>query len=815
MNGAVRRLLAAFDGLYNQMLRHLIASLTAIAVFALMLHALTVVIGDVMGLEEAMSLWAHIAWKMQAPPLLVRLLVSTLWQVLCLVIFRGPIHRLAVVARSDLASKWPGFVPLESEQPEDASARSTAYEGVGLHIALAVLAVPVLAQPTIVPLDMGPMSTIERVTNTLDGTAVLASRESFNGFYHRFLKPDRLTYALRGTTDDGFERTLLMSEREDRAIEAGDVLATLIAPDDQDDQPMMDRWDALIWEAAGNDPTRFAHIKAVMWVESAGRQFAVSRTGCMGLMQFCSGTARSAPFQTIFGRGEVFTCRCGRTSCRVERATQREMESGDASLIARHSGDYPCDVQDARFDGRKSIFAGARYLADLDEELGGNLALMYIGYNSGPHVARRAVQMLGGRTDASLNEIGTVLTAAMKPYHGSRSARRARGLLERHLPKLMRAFERYEADAYDTHDPMRAIAAIPQHDALGRPLKGEAKATPSTPSAPADLTADAAVADVEAAPKPQRPSDTTALPPTAIDRTGDGFEGLAEHSPPTLAQEHCVVPPKTSLSKDAVAIPFMEGITLNVPRDEVLAQEGSGRLDHHFKEQRQLAIHHDLHERAEALTGTSRALVPPLAYIGRYVFGLESERFTYTMNPHTGRYDDLRIALTTRRDAPQRFRRYHTLRARLSEALGAPIQEELLVRHEDVGEALRPRDMDSSWRSHRVRTRSVWRTKNLGVELVSRGGRPDGQRHYVADLYIWASSADTHFEARASRWEGFATFALPDKEADLLYTANSAQHPAPTPLDEATAPSPAAKRQRATERTPSRKETKKAQPSPT
>ena len=44
------------------------------------------------------------------------------------------------------------------------------------------------------------------------------------------------------------------------------------------------------------DPeTQAAFIKAFMWVESGGRQFAVSSTGCAGLMQFCPGTART-PF---------------------------------------------------------------------------------------------------------------------------------------------------------------------------------------------------------------------------------------------------------------------------------------------------------------------------------------------------------------------------------------------------------------------------------------------------------------------------------------------------------------------------------------
>ena len=62
-------------------------------------------------------------------------------------------------------------------------------------------------------------------------------------------------------------------------VHVGLAFAAELPPDGGDAQPMIDRWDEMIWEVAGGDATRFTQIKAVMWVESAGRQFAVSRTG--------------------------------------------------------------------------------------------------------------------------------------------------------------------------------------------------------------------------------------------------------------------------------------------------------------------------------------------------------------------------------------------------------------------------------------------------------------------------------------------------------------------------------------------------------
>jgi hypothetical protein len=69
---------------------------------------------------------------------------------------------------------------------------------------------------------------------------------------------------------------------------------------------------------------------------------------------------------------------------------------------------------------------------------------MYIGYNSGPSVARQVWADVGADPAADLTDIEPHLADAMRPYFAESADRRARSLLETHLPKLRRAYERYE-----------------------------------------------------------------------------------------------------------------------------------------------------------------------------------------------------------------------------------------------------------------------------------------------------------------------------------------------------------------------------------
>jgi hypothetical protein len=301
---------------------------------------------------------------------------------------------------------------------------------IGFTVGVTLLLIPFIIQPTLVP-GWSPSSWGQRAANLADGTAVHALQDSVIGLYRQlYAKP---VVAKVGVTSKDLDHSMDVIEHPEIELP--------VVQDGND--PMMDRWNDQIMKSVRGDLDRFATVKAFMWVESAGRQYAVSHTGCAGLMQFCGPTARSAPFRDVFGPGQVYTCSCQKRDCRIPRDVQRDLESGIRERIEKHSQSFPCHLTDARFNPAKIIEAGAIYVDKLHTQLGGNLYLMYIGYNSGPKVAQRAFDALGRRGDASLEEIAAVLPEAMRPTYGPGSDARARSLVNTHLPKLMKAKMRY------------------------------------------------------------------------------------------------------------------------------------------------------------------------------------------------------------------------------------------------------------------------------------------------------------------------------------------------------------------------------------
>jgi soluble lytic murein transglycosylase-like protein len=310
-----------------------------------------------------------------------------------------------------------------------------------------ILLVPFVLQPTLVPQYTTTQSWLERGANLADGTASRFVADSVVGLYRKlYAEPVEAEGGVSGAEVDAAQpsrdtpasdKPLVDTPSENPGIEP----TPHVAPVPDADQPLMDRWDEHIRRAAGDDPAKFAHIKAFMWVESAGRQFAVSTTGCSGLMQFCAGTARSRPYRKVFGTGSVYTCNCD-GPCRIDKRTRRSLETGVADPAAL-SDLFPCELTDARFDPARSIRAGALYVDRLAQRFDGNIYLMYIGYNSGPAVAAEVFNRLGRDDDASLDDIELHLVDAMRPHYGSGSRRRARSLLRTHLPKIKRAYQRY------------------------------------------------------------------------------------------------------------------------------------------------------------------------------------------------------------------------------------------------------------------------------------------------------------------------------------------------------------------------------------
>lgn len=326
----------------------------------------------------------------------------------------APVHLVGLVAG------WPLFRRAFVAQRWVATRIAHWFEGWRrLQIGLAALAwtlslavaTALVVQPGLEPLELHSRVWLGRTANLLDGTASLETYAMGRGLWLRW-QGEPIPGEFSVGTADLQVRTL--------------------------DGPLMARWDPLLRDAT-TGPEHFAQTKAFMWVESAGRQFAVSRTGCAGLYQFCVSTAKRHPFEGIFGVGAVAACSCGARPCRVEPGLRDALET-DAEALEEHDG-FPCSPTDARFDPKRAIPAGAAFVQELSDDLGGNLLLMYIGYNSGPAVAKKLARVVG--TDATIETLRPHLGSVLKRWYGASAEARADGLLEVHLPKLQRAYRHY------------------------------------------------------------------------------------------------------------------------------------------------------------------------------------------------------------------------------------------------------------------------------------------------------------------------------------------------------------------------------------
>ena len=436
MNKTGRFILNVGKGFYDILATYLLLWMLYITVVSLGLHALFSLLAQGLGYESAELLWRNVAWRAGLDGLWVRLGVYGVAQAVIFWLLRPVLAWLLGAGERMFDGVQRLHVSVGRYLPN-----VRAVVGALFSLMITVLLVPFVLQPTIVGFAFHERAMWERAANLMDGQATLGFADSVVGFYRKlYAEPVK---PVEGIEQEALERVFVErpSPVEQEEWESGGS-AGPIAPLDGSSQPLMDRWDPYIMAAAGQDPERFAMIKAFMWVESGGRQFAVSHTGCAGLMQFCGGTARRSPFQEIFGRGQIYRCQCN-GPCRIDREAQRDMERGDESLLRLRSAEFPCDLTDARFNAERSIRAGARYIADLHAEFGGNIYLMYIGYNSGPGVARKVYARLGRNADATLEEIEVHLADSMLQWYGVGSYSRARSLVRTHLPKIKKAQERY------------------------------------------------------------------------------------------------------------------------------------------------------------------------------------------------------------------------------------------------------------------------------------------------------------------------------------------------------------------------------------
>lgn len=435
-------------GIYNILSTYLLGWVLVLSTLALGLHFLTEFIVGHFDFDRADQFWEFAAWRLGVDSMLLRFAVYGGIQGSILYFGRGLWGGLQSRAEAAFDVVATRVRRVTATRPR----LDLLIRGV-FTVAVTVVLVPFVVQPTMVGGGLSGSHWMERTANLADGTASRNVIDSVVGAYRQFIVDD---VASHGGVDAGDVTTSLTDEpgvprrpNITHDVDAPDQPRPVDSPPAPvGNEPMMDRWDPTIVEITGGDPQLFAFVKAFMLVESSGRQFAVSHTGCSGLMQFCAGTARRQPFRSIFGAGSVYTCGC-HPNCSTPRPVIQALETGDRRSIPDLESQFPCDLTDARFDGRKSIRAGTRYIKDLANSYDGNLYLMYIGYNSGPGVANTIWRSIGRRGDATLQEIGPHLAPALRPHFHGASDRRARSLVNTHLPRLRGSYNRYRAQADD------------------------------------------------------------------------------------------------------------------------------------------------------------------------------------------------------------------------------------------------------------------------------------------------------------------------------------------------------------------------------
>lgn len=436
-------------GIYDILAAYLLIWVIYLALVSLAFHTIATLIIGGMGYDETYLFWRKHAFTYQISPLTLRLIVFGSAHLVVLFLLRNIIRNTMASGEYvfDLVQKV--YLKIGAKLPSVQRIVGTTFT-----IMVTLLLIPFVLQPTTVGMRMDADAWKARAVNLIDGRASLGLADSVIGFYRKFWAEPVIVPEQKISKKD-----LKDAFKQDTPNNKPGPYT--LKPNQMRKSPLMDRWDPLIWKAANNDRRRFAMIKAFMYVESGGKQFAVSHTGCAGLMQFCSGTAKRGPFKAIFGRGQVYACGCRKTSCRVDRAVQRDLESGDIRLIKSHANNFPCEITDARFDASKAIRAGAKYIELLDNSVNGNIYLMYVGYNSGPRIAKRVFNQTQNKGTADLSEIETHLANEMLPYYGQGSHARARSLLRTHLPKIKRAYDRYYMESLNKRPDISTPDGVP------------------------------------------------------------------------------------------------------------------------------------------------------------------------------------------------------------------------------------------------------------------------------------------------------------------------------------------------------------------
>ncbi len=184
----------------------------------------------------------------------------------------------------------------------------------------------------------------------------------------------------------------------------------------------VNQYDNLINKYSTKRGVKPAVVKAMIAWESGGDPDAISYTGCVGLGQFCYGTAAGGTYDDIFEK--VTSCNCG-------------------------PGKRPCSEyhectpeNDDRFNPEKNIEATAKYLSRSYKAYDGNIYLIAISYNAGPGVANIIKENLDGQP-GNYENIRVLLDEAVLEYHKEKKIKE----VDNHMKKVARYYEVFGGDA--------------------------------------------------------------------------------------------------------------------------------------------------------------------------------------------------------------------------------------------------------------------------------------------------------------------------------------------------------------------------------
>ncbi len=201
----------------------------------------------------------------------------------------------------------------------------------------------------------------------------------------------------------------------------------------------VDRWTPDIQAVCQGDTNCVALVKAFMRSESGGNPYAVSWSGCAGLMQFCYTTAEG---MDVFSPGPLQNC------CENYVRTPDRTVPNRCMTSQNHCKDQ--GYTDIRFHPQRNIYAGASALLrkQRDSRVRGNIYLLAVSYNAGMGIVPHVVTRLEGRTPTPENIEPIMLASLLDHPNYQRWDRSKLEQKARNMVPYMRGIARRYAEEY-------------------------------------------------------------------------------------------------------------------------------------------------------------------------------------------------------------------------------------------------------------------------------------------------------------------------------------------------------------------------------